>query len=193
MQHSNRIRANVFPLFVLMLGIIISIIALYRESKRLGNPNRFSVSTKIPVQIFCISGPLVLLTLILYLLLLILLYLQPNRTTSVFYISSSWTIIFMDMNVTYYFRQPVYLLPQHQQHHPIGSYFYNHPGLYDLSKTDLSLHLVNIITVIHSYSKLPFIPLAFIIGSLSFWFVYFILSFILCFQSNFLMEDVNPI
>lgn len=160
-----------FPLFVLLLGIIISAVALVKEIKRASNPNHFSVSTKIPVQIFCISGPLVFVTFILYSLLAILIYLQPNKTISVFYISTSWSIIFIDMNVTYYFRQPFYLMQQQQQQQLQQNMqdTFIQPTLSDLSKIDLLLHLVNIITVIHSYSRLPFVPVAFILSSLSFW------------------------
>ncbi len=156
-----------FPLFVLVVGIITSAVALVKEIKRLSNPNKFSVSTKIPVQIFCISGPLVFVTLILYSLLAILIYLQPNKTISVFYISTSWSIIFIDMNITYYFRQPFYMMQQQQQQQLQDTFI--QPTLSDLSKIDLLLHLVNIITTIHSYSKLPFVPVAFILSSLSFW------------------------
>ena len=108
---------------------------------------RFSVATKIPVEIFCISGPLVLVSAIIYTMLAGLL-LTGSGSSSAFFIASSWSAIMIDMSFVCYSN-----------------------AIYEIfsNKIDLVLHVVNAITVVYTFNQLKFFPFTFVICGLSFW------------------------
>ena len=108
---------------------------------------RFSIATKIPVEIFCVSGPLVFVTSIIYLIMAGLLMLDTS-TSSVFFLSTSWSAIMIDMSFVCYNQVLNEILA---------------------NRVDIILHLVNFFTVGYSYHQLKFFPITFVICGLTFW------------------------
>jgi hypothetical protein len=108
---------------------------------------RFSVATKIPVEIFCVSGPLVLVSAIIYSILAGLLYIGGG-SSSAFFISASWSAIMVDMSFVCYSN-----------------------AIYEImtNRVDLVLHIVNLVTVYNAFTQLRFFPYTFVICGLSFW------------------------
>lgn len=138
-------RASVICAF----GIIFSIYTLVMEQLKwdMKSFQRFSVATKIPVEVFCISGPLVLVSAIIYSILAGLL-LTGSSSSSAFFIASSWSAIMIDMSFVCY-----------------------NNALYEIltNKVDFILHVVNLATVYHTFIDLRFFPYIFVVCGLSFW------------------------
>mmetsp|Transcript_15928 Transcript_15928/g.25989 ORF Transcript_15928/g.25989 Transcript_15928/m.25989 type:complete len:140 (+) Transcript_15928:1166-1585(+) len=129
-----------------VIGMLVSIFALLGERLKWASFAEFSVATKVPVEVFFVSGPIVMVTLLLYGILAFLLATE-QATSTVFYISASWAIIFLDMSLILYkewkdmFRRNI----------------------------DICLHSVNIVITAYAFSHMPYTPTAFIIISLGCW------------------------
>merc|ERR1712176_1236425 len=76
-------------------------IAFVGEARRWSSYGQFSIATKIPVQIFGVKGPLVMVSAFLYFLMGFLLATETG-TGTVFYFCSSWTVIYIDMGMEWY-------------------------------------------------------------------------------------------
>jgi len=135
--------------FVCLAGTLFSLHTMVVEHRK-WNPKsfqRFSVATKIPVEIFCVSGPLVLVSAIIYTILAGLLLLGDG-SASAFFIASSWSAIMIDMSFVCY-SNPLYEIAT--------------------NRVDLVLHLINLITVYNAFRQLRFFPFTFVICGLFFW------------------------
>ncbi|KAH9259073.1 hypothetical protein BASA81_002693 [Batrachochytrium salamandrivorans] len=145
---ANLGNSNMFLKFLCLLGVGLSVLVLMGEQFH-WFPNsfqRFSVATKIPIEIFCVTGPVVLLSAVIYTIMLVLLLMDSN-TSSVFFLSASWTAILMDMTLICY------------------------DEVVDLtkSKDDLAMHAINLLIVYFAFARLRFVPYTFILCGLFFW------------------------
>jgi hypothetical protein len=142
-------RANQKASVICAFGAAFSLYTLLVEHMKWDPKSfqRFSVATKIPVEIFCISGPLVLVSAIIYTMLAGLL-LTGSSSSSAFFIASSWSAIMIDMSFVCYSN-----------------------AVYEIfsNRIDLVLHLVNAVTVVYTFNQLRFFPFTFVICGLSFW------------------------
>lgn len=140
--------SNMFLKLLCLLGVGLSVLVLVGEQFH-WFPNsfqRFSVATKIPIEIFCVTGPVVLLSAVIYTIMLVLLLMDSN-TSSVFFLSASWTAILMDMTLICY-DEVVHLTK---------------------SKDDLAMHAINLLIVYFAFARLRFVPYTFILCGLFFW------------------------
>jgi hypothetical protein len=122
--------------------------ALLGERLKWHSFGHFSVATKVPVEIFCVSGPIVMVTAVLYALLVFLLA-SERATSTVFYISACWSIIFVDMSAMLYSEWRDLLR---------GS-------------VDVCLHSVNLVIVGYALLHMPYVPSTFILISFGCWYV----------------------
>jgi len=144
-------------------GAGVSAVALYGEHRKWPSQAAFSVATKVPVELFCISGPIVLVTFTLYLLLMFLVvtchhsaraeaeHLEDvNYSTCmapVFYISAGWSTVYVDLCFALYsdiselFRQ----------------------------RFDMSLHAINCALTVLAFFSLGEMPWAFLLCGVGFW------------------------
>jgi hypothetical protein len=129
-------------------GVVVSLAALLGERLKWASFEHFSVATKVPVEIFCVSGPIVMVTAVLYALLAFLLA-SERATSTVFYISACWSIIFVDMSAMLYSEWRDLLR---------GS-------------VDVCLHSVNLVIVGYALLHMPYVPSTFILISLGCWYV----------------------
>jgi hypothetical protein len=129
-------------------GVAVSVAALLGERLKWHSFEHFSVATKVPVEIFCVSGPIVMVTAVLYALLAFLLA-SERATSTVFYISACWSIIFVDMSAMLYSEWRDLLR---------GS-------------VDVCLHSVNLVIVGYALLHMPYVPSTFILISLGCWYV----------------------
>jgi len=132
---------------VCVVGAVASLVSLALERYQwdLASYNRFSIATKVPVQVFCVSGPLVLVSACLYSLLALLLLMDGTR--EVFFVTASWTAICVDMSCVMY--------------DAVGQMLSNW--------IDVVLHLVNIAILAHTFRQLDFLPSVFIASGSAFW------------------------
>mmetsp|Transcript_9154 Transcript_9154/g.18023 ORF Transcript_9154/g.18023 Transcript_9154/m.18023 type:complete len:239 (-) Transcript_9154:394-1110(-) len=137
---------HVFAATIAGVGMIVSLYALLGERFKWASFTRFSVATKVPVVILCVSGPIVMVTFILYAFLAFLLVTE-RATSTCFYISASWTVIFTDMSLILY------------------------RDWRDLCRrnVDLSLHIVNSVILIYTFANMPYTPTSFVLISLGCW------------------------
>jgi len=159
---------NVKASLICALGAIFSIYTLVIEQMKWDPRSfqRFSVATKIPVEVFCISGPLVLVSAIIYVIMAGLLF-MGGSPTSTFFISSSWSAIMIDMSFVCYSSPFTEILT---------------------NKVDLILHIVNVITIYNSFNQLRFFPFTFVVCGLTFWGVVVALRLLRKFRAG---ENVN--
>lgn len=108
---------------------------------------RFSVATKIPVEVFCLSGPLVLVSAVIYAIMAVL-WLLDSGSSSIFFISASWSAIMIDMSFVCYTNVMAEICA---------------------NRVDVVLHVVNLFTVVFAFQHLRFVPLTFILCGLTFW------------------------
>jgi hypothetical protein len=139
---------NLIAAGICLLGAVSSIYALLVEQFKLDRASfsRFSVATKIPVEVLCLSGPLVLVSTIMYILLSALILLEGS-SKYVFFISASWSAIVIDMSFVMY--------------ESVSDVLAN--------RIDLIIHIVNACTVANSFSQLNFFPYTFILSGSVFW------------------------
>lgn len=132
---------------VCAVGAVASLLCLARERYQweLASYNRFSVATKVPVQVLCVSGPLVLVSSCLYALLGALLLMGGTR--EVFYICSSWAAICIDMSFVLYDR--------------VQQVFTNW--------IDVVIHVVNLFVITRTFRQLQTVPVVFITSGTVFW------------------------
>jgi len=129
------------------VGAVASVVSLVLERSQwdIASYNRFSVATKVPVQVLCVSGPLVMVSACLYSLLAVLLLMGGTR--EVFFISASWAAICIDMSAV----------------------LYDSVAQMCANWVDLTLHAVNLFVVVHTFSRLPVLPGVFMVGGVVFW------------------------
>jgi len=137
---------HIMAAMVAVLGMAASVYALLGERYKWSSFVGFSVATKVPVEIFFVSGPIVMVTFLLYAVLAFLLSTE-RATSTVFYISASWAMIFIDMSLVLYddwrdiFRKYV----------------------------DTCLHTVNIYIAVYALINMPYTPTTFILITQACW------------------------
>jgi len=132
--------------FVAVLGVLTSFYALLGERFKWASFGSFSVATKVPVEVFCVEGPIVMVTFVLYALLAFLLATE-RATSTCFYISASWAIIFMDMCIIL------------------------HKDWRDIYKQNIDsmLHFVNAYISTFCLVNMQYLPTSFLLISLACW------------------------
>ena len=132
---------------ICVTGALLSCLSLAFERNQwdLASYNRFSIATKVPVQVLCVSGPLVLVSACLYSLLALLLLM--NGTREVFFIAASWSAICIDMSLVMYDSLSQILA----------------------NWIDIVIHLVNFAVLVHTFRQLRFFPVVFMVSGLTFW------------------------
>ena len=132
-----------------LVGAAISAVALYGEHRKWPSQADFSVATKVPVELLCITGPIVLVSFTLYLLLAYLIVTCHDSASMkpVFYISTGWTMVYLDMCVT----------------------MYKNKSEIFTQRFDMSLHTVNFSLAILSYIFIDIFPWAFAMCAGGFW------------------------
>lgn len=142
-------KANIRAALVCAFGTVFSLHTLLIEHMKWDPKSfqKFSIATKIPVEIFCVSGPLVLVSAIIYTIMAGLLFLGGG-SSSAFFIAASWSAIMIDMSFVCYTN-----------------------ALYEIftNRVDLVLHIVNFFTVYNAFNQLRFFPFTFVICGLFFW------------------------
>lgn len=124
-------------------GSVMTIVSEYLRWKSYG---KFSIATKVPVQIFGLKGPLVLIALCLYLIVTVLLVTETSTLTT-FYLISIWSVLYFD----------------------IGLKFYNTLKEAMTHMIDVLVHCTNFLLFLYTLIKLSFIPVSFLIFGSLFW------------------------
>jgi hypothetical protein len=140
---------DTFGFMVCMAGVAASLTSLAFEKYQwnMSSFSRFSIATKVPVQVFCVSGPLVMVSAFLYLILALLLLMDGTR--EVFFIAASWTAICIDMSLVMYETSAISQIANNW--------------------IDVCLHVVNALVVVHTFNKLHFFPVVFMASGVAFW------------------------
>ena len=131
---------HIFASCVACFGMLASIIAMIGEKYKWASFGEFSIATKVPVELFFVTGPIVLVTTLLYGMFAFLLATE-RATSTVFYFSASWSVIFTDMSLILYkdWRTLVH------------------------RRIDMCLHAVNIITAGYSFANMAYMPTSFLL------------------------------
>lgn len=132
-----------------MVGLFTSCLAYIGEMFRWPSFLRFSVTTKVPIQIFGVNGPLVMVGAVIYLMLVVYFsLLAPRRGTGFpFYITTMWSIIFIELGFDHYKTWIDMCTPV----------------------VDIVLHAVNAVIITYSFLKLNYFPVTFLLGGSFFW------------------------
>mmetsp|Transcript_310 Transcript_310/g.369 ORF Transcript_310/g.369 Transcript_310/m.369 type:complete len:178 (+) Transcript_310:275-808(+) len=137
---------HIFAAAICAFGMLSCCVAFTAEELRWSSYGQFSIATKIPVQIFGVKGPLVMVSALLYFLMGVLL-ISETGTGTVFYFCASWSVIYIDMGMEWYNSWRAMFAPT----------------------IDIIIHLTNFVVVFYSLLKLSYFPVTFILAGSGLW------------------------